>query len=198
MSETIRSFIAIELPEDVRVALQHLQQELRHCDFTIKWVRPQGIHLTLKFLGDIESDRIEDIAGYLTAAVRGHGGVSMSARAIGVFPHARRPRVLWVGLAGEMQRLSDLQRRIDVALAKVGFKRDKRSFKGHLTLGRFKARVDSRQMGQALEKFADFETRTFTADRILLFKSQLKPTGAVYSILKQIPLGGGHHEHNTG
>jgi 2'-5' RNA ligase len=188
MPATLRSFIAFELPEDVLSALRRLQQGLKNHDFAVRWVRPEGIHLTLKFLGDIEPAQIDEIAGRMTAAARGYGCMSLSAKGIGVFPHLRRPRVLWVGLAGAVQRLSDLQRRIDVGLAEVGFKREKRSFKGHLTIGRFKARVDSRQVAHALEAFADFETQPFSADRIILFRSELKPTGAVYSILKHIPL----------
>ncbi len=188
MSATLRSFIAFELPEDVLSALRRVQQGLKNHDFAVKWVRPEGIHLTLKFLGDIEPAQIDEIVGRMTAAARGFGCVSLSAKGIGVFPHLRRPRVLWVGLAGEVQRLSDLQRGIDVGLAEVGFKKEKRSFKGHLTLGRFKARVDSRQVAHALEAFADFETQPFSADRIILFRSELKPTGAIYSILKHIPL----------
>ena len=188
MPETLRSFIAVELPEGVLSALRRVQQGIKKHSFAVRWVRPEGIHLTLKFLGDIEPARIDEIVGQMTAAARGCGRVSLSAKGIGVFPHLRRPRVLWVGLAGEVQRLSDLQRKIDAGLAEVGFKREKRSFKGHLTLGRFKARVDSRQVAHALEAFADLETQRFSADRIILFRSELKPTGAVYSILKHIPL----------
>jgi 2'-5' RNA ligase len=188
MSKTLRSFVAFELPDDVRSALRRVQQELKAHDFAVRWVRPEGIHLTLKFLGDIEPAQIDGIADRLAAAARGYGSVSLSAKGIGVFPHLRRPRVLWTGLAGDVRRLSELQGRVDAGLAEAGFRREKRSFKGHLTLGRFKARVESRQVERALEIFADFETEPFSADRIMLFKSELKPTGAVYSILKHIPL----------
>jgi 2'-5' RNA ligase len=96
--------------------------------------------------------------------------------------------VIWAGLDGDLEQLGNLQRNLDAALSEIGFAREKRSFKGHLTMGRFKDRMDSPKVAQALEKFAGFETQTFTAQHLILFKSQLESTGAVYSQLKQVPL----------
>jgi 2'-5' RNA ligase len=188
MVKTIRTFIAFKLPDDLLSALGRVQEGLKTKGFAAKWVRPQNIHLTLKFLGNIEVAQVDPIARRLTDAARGCGPLLLGAKGIGVFPHIRQPRVIWAGLAGDVKRVGDLQRSIDAALSEIGFKKEKRSFKGHLTLGRFNSRMDSRQVAQALETYAQFETEPFTAYQVVLFKSELKPTGAVYSKLKHIPL----------
>ena len=188
MPETIRTFIAFALPDKILSALDRVQRDLKACGLRAKWVRVQGIHLTLKFLGDIEAHQVDPVADKMAAAVRGIDPFLLGAKGIGVFPNIRRPRVLWTGLAGDLKPLADLQRMIDAALSDIGFTREKRTFKGHLTLARFKGRTDSRQVAHALEAFAGFETPTFTAQQLVLFKSQLEPTGAVYSQLKQVPL----------
>ncbi len=188
MSETIRTFIAFELPDDLLADLNHLQSGFKKYGLPAKWVRPESIHLTLKFLGNLEVTQIDSVARKMIDAARGHGPLSLRAEGVGVFPHIRRPRVLWAGLAGAVKGLSDLQHSIDVALSEIGFHREKRSFKGHLTLGRFKTRPDSQQMQHALKEFAEFETESFSADKIILFKSELNPGGAIYSKLKHVAL----------
>ena len=184
----IRSFIAFALPDDIKSALGRVQEGLQSSGLKAKWVRLQGIHLTLKFLGNIEFDQIDAVAAKMDRAVRGFGPLLLGAKGVGVFPNVRRPRVIWAGLDGDLEQLGNLQRNLDAALSEIGFAREKRSFKGHLTMGRFKGRMDSRRVAQALEKFAGFETQTFTAQHLILFKSQLESTGAVYSQLKQVPL----------
>ena len=188
MPETIRTFIAFELPDTVLSALGRLQDDLKNRGLKAKWVRLQSIHLTLKFLGDIQADQVDPVAHQLAAAARGTGAFSLGAKGIGVFPNIRRPRVIWTGLAGDLETLGELQRNIDRALSEIGFAREKRPFKGHLTLGRFKGRTDSHRLAAALEALTEFDTRTFTAQQLVLFKSRLEPTGAVYSQLKQVPL----------
>ena len=188
MPETIRTFIAFALPDDIKSALGRVQEGLKSSGLKAKWVRLQGIHLTLKFLGNIEFDQIDPVAAKMAIAVRGSGPLLLGAKGVGVFPNARRPRVIWAGLNGDLEQLGNLQRNLDAALSEIGFAREKRSFKGHLTMGRFKDRMDSRKVAQALEKFAGFETQIFTAQHLILFKSQLESTGAVYSQLKQVPL----------
>ena len=188
MPETIRTFIAFALPDHIKSALGRVQEGLKARGVKVRWVRLPGIHLTLKFLGDIEVDLVDPVAAKMTDAARGIGPLLLGAKGIGVFPNIRRPRVIWAGLDGDLGQLGDLQRNIDAALSEIGFAREKRSFKGHLTLGRFKGRMDSRQVARALEEFSGFETQTFTAQHLVLFKSQLEPTGAVYSQLKKVPL----------
>lgn len=184
----IRSFIAFELPAEILSALEKLQKDLGAYGFPVRWVRPTSIHLTLKFLGDIEADRIERIAGAMSEAGAGYAPLLLAAKGIGVFPGIKHPRVIWSGLTGQADLLAAVQHKLDGGLAEIGFTKEKRPFNGHLTLGRFKAGVDSNQLMQALQEFEKFETATFAADALILFRSQLKPGGAVYSKLKRISL----------
>jgi 2'-5' RNA ligase len=188
MSESIRSFIAVELPDDVLSAVSRVQGQLKSYGFRTKWVRPANIHVTLKFLGDIDSGTIDAIASAMVSAADGCVPISLRAKGIGVFPNTKRPRVLWAGLTGEVNLLIDLQRKLDDRLSDIGFAKERRSFKGHLTLGRFKARVNSSEITRALTEFEDFETQSFMARELILFKSELRPSGAVYSKLEGISL----------
>jgi 2'-5' RNA ligase len=188
MSETIRSFIAVELPDEVLSALSRVQGHLKSYGFRTKWVRPANIHITLKFLGDIDTGTIDAISSAMASAAEGCAPMSLAAKGIGVFPNIKRPRVLWAGLTGEANRLMDLQRKLDDRLSDIGFAKERRSFKGHLTLGRFKARVNSAEMLRALTEFEDFETPSFMARELILFKSELRPSGAVYAKLEGISL----------
>ena len=188
MSQTIRSFIALELPDAVNSLLDNVQQELKSLRLKAKWVRPENIHLTLKFLGNINPGAIEDIGGAMADAARDCVAFSLTVGGLGFFPNIKRPRVIWVGLGGEIQVLLNLQRNLEDRLATVGFPKEKRSFKAHLTLGRIRQAVDPAKIGQVIQEYSDLGYQKFTADRIILFKSDLKPSGAVYSPLKQTVL----------
>jgi len=190
MSQTIRSFIAIELPESVKSLLDNLQQELKNLRLKVGWVRPQNIHLTLKFLGNINPADIENIGGAMADAAAECKPFALTVGGIGYFPGIKRPRIIWVGLGGATAVLLELQRNLEDRLATVGFAKEKRSFKAHLTLGRIRQAVDPNTLGRAIEDYSDFGRQQFIADRIILFKSDLKPSGAVYSKLKQVDLGG--------
>ena len=187
MSENIRTFIAIDLPEPVLQGIAKAQDKLRRAGFAIRWVRPQGIHLTLKFLGDIEKDQVEKIHAAMDKAARPVSPLSLRGEGFGVFPDFKRPRVVWVGVAGDLEVLLALQRELDSQLSGLGFPREKRPFKGHLTLGRAKGRLDGNRLRRALEQFENFRTETFTAEAVTLFQSDLRPTGAVYTKLAEIP-----------
>ncbi len=188
MSQTIRSFIAFELPAGVISLLDYVQQELKSLRLKARWVRPRNIHLTLKFLGNIKPADIEDIGVAMADAVRDCAPFTLTVGGIGFFPGIKRPRVIWVGLGGAKPTLLNLQRNLEDRLATVGFPKEKRSFKAHLTLGRIRQAVNPNTVGQAMQDYSDLGNLQFTADRIILFKSDLKPSGAVYSQLKQADL----------
>ena len=188
MSETIRSFIAIELPEAVVGLLGKVQQDLKSLRLKAGWVRPQNIHLTLKFLGNIKTDDIEKIGGAMKEAAQDCGPFALTVGGIGFFPGIKRPRVVWVGVGGQTSLLFALQRNLDDRLAALDFPKEKRPFKGHLTLGRFKHSPASEAIRQVIEEYSDFGKEEFTIRRIVLFRSDLKPSGAVYSQLLQADL----------
>ena len=186
MSETIRSFVAIELPEHVISMLRDVQDDLRGNKFRAKWVRPDNIHLTLKFLGNIDSTDIVGIAGAMSEAIQGCGPINLYAEVVGVFPGIKRARVIWMGLGGQVQRLSEIQRKLEKNLAEIGFSEENRLFQAHLTLGRFKSAVNPKVIEPILQKYSAIRSEAFTLNQIVLFKSDLTPSGPVYSALQRV------------
>lgn len=185
----VRAFVAIELPESVLTALARLQQEIRNFGFHASWTRPESIHLTLKFLGDTAVSNIDPISGRIAEAARQHVPMMLLARSVGVFPGARRARVLWTGVGGDIEQLSRLQSNLEDGLAAVGYEREGRRFAGHFTLARFKGAPDPEQVVSAIERFGDFASEPFTAAVVHLFESRLSPKGAVYTKLASHRLG---------
>jgi 2'-5' RNA ligase len=190
MPPNIRTFIALELPPSVISLLAKVQEDLKSMRLRAKWVRPENIHLTLKFLGNINPGDIDKIGGAMIAAVDDFAALTLVARGVGVFPGIKRPRVIWVGLGGQIQSLFTMQRVLEDNLADLGFKKEKKPFKGHLTLGRFRQTIKPNTIRQFMREYADLSSEKFTAKRIILFKSDLKRTGAVYSQLRQAVMEG--------
>ncbi len=199
----IRTFLAVELPEELRQALGHIQSEAknrlskdlpRHT--RIQWVVPQSIHLTLKFLGDIPEEQVAPIQGVVGEAVGRLAAFSVDVAGLGAFPHSRDPRVLWVGLTeggsepNQAPALVQLASSIDQALATLGYPREARPFTPHLTLARIKE--GPREVGQALARSGVLSGRTMVGRlevrRVALMKSELKPSGAVYTRLWEVSL----------
>jgi 2'-5' RNA ligase len=187
--EKIRSFIAIELPQGLKTELAKLQTKLKVERPRIKWVSPDDIHLTLKFLGDIEPAAVDRITRAMTEAVNGIRPFELTVRGLGVFPNPRQVQVVWVGLEGQMDMLDRLYKQLENSMAKAGFPPEKRGFKPHLTL----ARVADEAMPEERKKFGDFITDskaginyTFKDKDLSLMKSVLTPRGAIYSRLNLI------------
>lgn len=187
LPEKIRAFIAIELPESILQTIQEAQDTLKGYGFGIRWVRRQGMHLTLKFLGNIRRGDLEQLRGAIEQASLEFLPFSLKGKGIGVFPDIRRPRVVWVGVLGDVEALCAFQRRLESQLKVLGFPKERRPFKGHLTLGRVKDRVDRTKLGEALEELKGFQTEPFTAGSVVLFESDLRPSGAIYSKLAEAP-----------
>jgi 2'-5' RNA ligase len=190
--EEVRCFIAIELPDQVKRDLRELQAQLRAASQApAKWVDPNNIHLTLKFLGNVAAGRINEIAQAITEAVRGTSPFSIEVRELGVFPNPRRVQIVWVGVGGEVDKLSSLQQRIEQGLGKLGFAPENRRFTPHLTLARIRERAtpqERERLGQLIAE-TDFEaSQSFTVDSVKLMKSQLTPEGPIYSRLSSAEL----------
>jgi 2'-5' RNA ligase len=190
MSTSIRTFIAVKLPETVLAAIGRVQERMAVCGLNVRWVATGNIHLTLKFLGEVDEDEVDGIAAVLTEAVHGFAPLRLAAAGVGVFPSVKRARVIWVGLAGQLPELAALQRSIENRLATIGYPHEKRSFSGHLTLGRVKGPIAASRLATAMGAFTDFASETFEVDRVVLFKSDLRPTGAAYTELRQVTLPG--------
>jgi len=188
MGDRIRTFIAVSLPESVLQAIDKAQDQLRTARLDVRWVRTKAIHLTLKFLGDIDRDDVEKTQAALEEATKDFSPFTLVGEGVGVFPDLRRPRVIWAGISGDVQVLLDLQRRIDGELKGLGFPKEKRPFKGHLTLGRVKGRLENRRLREALDGLGSFQTAAFTVESVALFQSTLRPQGAIYGKLAEARL----------
>ena len=184
----IRSFIAIELPEETRKALIGIQEHLKQSGAGVRWVKPAGIHLTLKFLGSIHPEQVDDIAAAAAQAVRSEPVLALLPTGLGCFPNQRNPRVIWLGLEGDVDRLNQIQARLENVLEPMGFAREGRPFHPHLTLGRVKDRHRLQSLIDAMSTLELPEFNSFDADEIILYKSDLRPTGAIYTKLHRMPL----------
>ncbi len=180
----------MELPADVQSAIDGLQKRLAHRGLDVRWTAAGNIHLTLKFLGLVDEVRIADIAAVLAEVARGFSPLQLAAKGVGVFPNPARARVVWAGLAGHLAQLTALQGLLAKRLAAIGFPPEGRPFTGHLTLGRVKKKLASSRVRAALDAGCDFSSDPFVVDRVVLFKSDLRPTGAVYTGLHQAKLSG--------
>ncbi len=188
MSDTVRAFIAIELADETIAFIQKIQEGLRSSGIKARWIRPENIHLTLKFLGDINNEDVKKVGDAIISAAGENAAITLRAKGIGVFPGVKRPRVIWTGIAGRTKELVDLQKILDEKLQSSGFPKEKRSFKGHLTIARIKKKIDAKRLIDAMKEFSGFESKTFTVDEVVLFKSELKSSGAVYTRLKSTSL----------
>ncbi len=192
--ELVRSFIAIEIPSEVRAQLAALEEKLkarRHpC---VKWVDPQSVHLTLKFLGSVPVDTIPQIVEAATRRTEPLSPFSLQIGGTGAFPGWQRPQVVWVGIRGEIARLAALQKELEVALSPLGFPPESRAFSPHLTIGRLRDRAsleDRRRFGQWAQSVELESSPSFEVHALGLMKSELTLNGPVYSKLAAVELKG--------
>ena len=178
----MRAFIAIEISQEAKSAIAELQNKLREADADVSWTRPENIHLTLKFLGEVSESLVTDIAAICVECADGSHLFELILKGTGAFPDSRQPRVLWVGLEGDLAELTRLQRNLDEALTRLGFERDGKPFRAHLTIGRIKSRRNSRSL-MALAKDYTLAPLAFKASELVLKQSQLHPAGSKYSRL---------------
>jgi 2'-5' RNA ligase len=193
MAEMWRMFIAIHLPPDVLAGLTKIQDDLkeRAPSRTVKWVNPQGIHLTLKFLGDVAVIKRDSIQRALTQAVQDHASFDLAAGGLGCFPNARQPRVVWVGMHQNLQALARLHDSVEENMTPLGYPPENRPFNPHLTLGRTRReanRSDLAQLGELVTHTPANSRYPFRVEAVSLFRSELKSTGAVYTELLRAPL----------
>ena len=192
--EPIRAFIAIELPSQIKAALSQFQDNLRTSkNAAVKWVGPEGIHLTLKFLGNVDEAEIPVLTKALSEAVRGVAPFSLQLGDAGAFPGNQAPRVVWVGVEGEMEPLLTLHNNIDRVLAPLGFPPEKRAFSPHLTLGRVREEAspgERRRLGENIASLKTEAKSSFKVESLSLMRSKLTREGALYSRLASFALCG--------
>jgi 2'-5' RNA ligase len=187
----VRLFIAADLPAAVRTRLGEAQTGLAALPFDVRWTRPDGIHLTFTFLGEVPADRVDRIGSALrSSGCRGMAPVALAARGVGVFPERGRPRVIWAGVVGEVEAAGRVKRAIDEALMPLGVTPEERPYRPHLTLGRVTGGRGGDWRG-VVERHAQDDFGAFEMRACVLFESRLGPGGARYRAIESVALGDG-------
>ena len=185
-SETIRSFLAIELDEKLVPNILDVQKEFKKTNANIKYVPSENMHFTLKFFGNIDMDMVEDIASAVEKVIGNYSSFDLNIKNCGCFPNKNVIKVLWLGLE-EGSPIKDLQKDLDKEFKKLGFKKEK-NFISHLTIGRVKSPKNKKEIRDTIEKLEDIEIGQFTVSKICLKKSTLTSQGPIYENIKVFEL----------
>jgi 2'-5' RNA ligase len=184
-----RLFFAVELSREIQAGVRTVQQVFKERAPGVRWLRPEGIHLTLRFLGDVELERVEDIWGRAAREMKPIDPFPIVVRGCGGFPTARRPRVIWIGIEDPSGSLRAMQARVEKGMRELGFPHEERGYNPHLTLGRLHPGKGQEMAAQAIETNKTADLGQMEVQEVCLFRSQLKPTGAEYTKLKVMSLG---------
>ena len=179
----MRCFIAIPLPEDLRKQLADIQRQLKQFDGDVTWSKPEGIHLTLKFLGEMSKEQIESIKKVMSRVASNHPRFSLESGGTGCFPTIQHPRILWVGLNQGKESVVKLAAELEKELVLLDIPSEARAFNPHLTLGRVKSTNNLGPMMEYFQKRIKPDSHRINASEIHLYESILKPSGAEYRIL---------------
>jgi 2'-5' RNA ligase len=183
----LRLFIATDPDAILKERMEDVVVSLKAPNDGVKWVRLDGIHLTIKFFGNIDEKEIPNISEVSNSILKGVGDIKLKIRGLGTFPGGNRPRVIWVGIGGEVDRLAKVKGDIEDALYDLGYPKEERSFNPHLTLGRVKGRLPVMIL-EKIKEMRDVEVGDMVVGGFHLFKSDLRPTGAVYTPLEYYSL----------
>ncbi len=192
MSDKIRTFIAVDTPPDFKVQAEQIQNELNEIKAPVRWEKSYKLHMTLKFLGDTDTDTIHKVENSLLEITTKQRPFWVRYNGLGCFPNTKNPRIIWIGCTPLSPDLEKLQNTIEENCAKIGFKKETREFHPHITIGRVKVRSgkDRRMLPDLIKKMESvtFDSLENEVHSVLLMKSELRPGGSVYSILKQFSL----------
>jgi 2'-5' RNA ligase len=181
----MRAFIAIDLPESIRAELRRKQASFRSTSPEVRWTRPEGTHLTLKFLGEISDAQVREVSESLKNLGR-FESFAVGLKGFGFFPDARRPRVFWVGVEAPAG-LSRLAAQVEEAMQRIGFPREERAFRPHLTMARFRVPQPQPALQALLTQQGEQELGNFEVSEFFLFESRLSPQGAEYRKVERFP-----------
>jgi len=184
----IRCFLAIDLPESLRPGLALVQGELKKAQADVRWVPPGNIHITLKFFGNVTDAEVPAIINAAREVAAGQAPLTLKVTGAGAFPSVRSPRVVWLGLGGDLLPLTHFFHRLEKALAQLDYPPEGRAFNPHLTLGRVRSPEGRAQLSRALEKLV-VDWPPFPVREIILYQSVLSPKGSTYTPLEVIKLG---------
>lgn len=184
----MRLFIALPLNREIENKLGDMISQLKRKGGDIKWVNPQNIHLTVKFLGDTEQKLVGDIIEHINSVITKYQPIPTNITHLGAFPNLRRPRVIWVGIEKNADTIIQLAKEIDTHISQLGWEKENKKFKAHFTLGRVRNNRGLEQLTEYLRGY-EFEELNFVFDRIVLFKSTLTPKGPIYEKLHEAKFG---------
>jgi 2'-5' RNA ligase len=188
----MRTFIAIELSAEIKAALNKLQEQLKTANADVKWVKPQNIHLTLKFLGEIDEKKLKMIIQILEDASGKMSSFYIRLSSLGAFPKINFPRVIWVGIDKGDKETQELAAALEEKIAKIGIPKESRPFSSHITIGRIRSALNRENLvkilGELAAQFSNQAAAEFRVTKITLFKSTLMPQGPIYEVIKEAPL----------
>jgi 2'-5' RNA ligase len=189
----LRCFVAIDVPPDARDAVARAQARVRKgaAAADVRWTEPAQIHLTLAFLGTVAEERVASVSAALDPVAAAAGPLTLAAAGLGAFPSIRRPRVLWAGVAGDVERLAALAGTVQGALAPLGFLPEARPFSAHLTIGRVRTPRGAGALAAAIEEAHAMPLGSWTAAEVVLYESRLRPAGALHVPVSHHRLRGG-------
>ena len=186
--DTLRAFLAIELGDGVRASLAALIGRCRKIPSKVSWVRPENLHLTLRFLGDIDRAALEHLAEGLAAPLQEVESFRVTVQGVGAFPNARKPGVIWAAVLRPPAPLMEAQALVEAAACAEGLEAERRKFVPHITLGRVRDRRASPGVTEAINRERDFEAGEFVVHAVSLFSSKLTAHAAIHRKLKGFPL----------
>lgn len=182
----IRTFISIDLPDNIKGGISGLQDRLKRGGGHIGWVRPGAMHLTLKFLGEIDEKEMPEIEAATKKAIEGFDPFYLRVLGLGIFPNLKRPRIIWLGVNEGSDNLIRLQSRIEDEMERIGHPREERGFKPHLTIGRVRDSFGLKGLIDAIEAEKEIELSVFRTEEVLIMRSDLRPEGPIYTRLCEI------------
>jgi 2'-5' RNA ligase len=186
---TIRTFIAVESSGSVASRAASVIERLRAAQGKVTWVKPENMHWTLRFLGDVDLNRTADICQAVSEAVAAVEPFELEVLGVGAFPHTRRPRAIWLGAGEGKPQMAELASTIETQLSHVGFRPEKRVFTPHLTIGRVRGSQNIEALGELIDSKADFSAGTVFVDEVVVFSSYLERGEVTYQALGRANLG---------
>lgn len=185
----MRCFIAIELPAHIREKLADLQTRLQDLDRCVRWTKPEQIHLTIKFLGEVPDSQVTDVCSRTIEIAKTLAPIELTVESVGCFPPRGPARVVWAGIGGPPQELIACHAAIEQACSNLGFPPEDRHFSPHLTVGRSRDPRGAREARSVIEHITDYHLGRFRADAVMVFQSILGRAGPTYNVLAHAPLG---------
>jgi 2'-5' RNA ligase len=180
----VRTFVAVLLADELRKRISEVQEQAKKLAPDVKWVAPDNFHATLKFLGNVREDALEAVFSAVEEAAGAFSAFELSMSRLGAFPNARNARVVWVGIEDGRDELAALASAVDARLAKLGFPREERDFKSHITIGRVKSSKRLDDLARGIDEIDASDLGRQTVSSVAVMQSDLRPTGPVYTPLR--------------